>query len=173
MLAGLVVKGTLTRSLGCCDGCCRIIYWAALLHGILEKIEPIRNLVLHMKDTKNTESNHLSRRNLLIGSIAGFTGAGMLGGVAPSLLGKNRRGINNGRLKQSVVSWCFANHWSLEETCKHAKNLGCGSVELVSSKNWNVLKKYGLTCAIAPIDVEGLPLSKGLTILPITKCCLK
>ena len=114
-----------------------------------------------MKDTKNTESNHLSRRNLLKGSIAGITGAGMLGGVAPSLLAKNRRGINNGRLKQSVVSWCFANHWSLEETCKHAKNLGCGSVELVSSKNWNILKKYGLTCAIAPIEVEGPPFIKG------------
>ena len=56
---------------------------------------------------------------------------------------------------------CFANHWSLGETCKHAKNLGCGSVELVSSKNWRTLKKYGLTCAIAPIDVEGPPFIKG------------
>ena len=36
----------------------------------------------------------------------------------------------------------------MEETCKHAR-AGCKSVELIASKHWPVLKKYGLTCAIS------------------------
>ena len=76
-------------------------------------------------------------------------------------LGKSNLGITRGRLKQSVVSWCFSQHWTLEETCRYAKDLGCGSVELVSSKNWKTLQKYRLTCAISPIAVEGRPFIKG------------
>jgi hydroxypyruvate isomerase len=49
----------------------------------------------------------------------------------------------------------------VEETCKHARDLGCKSVELIASKHWPVLKKYGLTCAISGIPVEGPPFIKG------------
>jgi hydroxypyruvate isomerase len=54
-----------------------------------------------------------------------------------------------GRINHSVVGWCFAKHWSVEELCRHAKALGCKSVELVPPKEWGTLKKHGLKCAIA------------------------
>lgn len=70
-------------------------------------------------------------------------------------------GVRKGRINQSVVSWCFAKHWSTEEMCGVAKKLGCKSIELIDPEHWPVLKKHGLTCAISPIPVEGPPFIKG------------
>ena len=70
-------------------------------------------------------------------------------------------GSRKGRINQSVVSWCFAKHWSTEEMCVVAKKLGCKSIELIDPKEWPVLKKHGLTCAISPIPVEGPPFIQG------------
>ena len=66
-------------------------------------------------------------------------------------------GTRNGRIKQSIVHWCFEKYWSVEETAKIAKALGCGSVEIVPPKYFPMLKEHGLVCAIAPIDMGDLP----------------
>jgi hydroxypyruvate isomerase len=58
-----------------------------------------------------------------------------------------------GRIKQSIVHWCFEKYWSVEETAKVAKALGCQSVEIVPPRYFPVLKEHGLVCAIAPIDM--------------------
>lgn len=55
-----------------------------------------------------------------------------------------------GRIHHSVVAWCFKNHWSLEELCRVATQLGIESVEVVPPEQWPTLRKYGLTCALAP-----------------------
>jgi hydroxypyruvate isomerase len=56
----------------------------------------------------------------------------------------------NGRIKQSLVNWCYEKHFgSLDEFCKAAVELGCVSIELIDPKHWPTLKKHGLTCAIA------------------------
>ena len=111
-----------------------------------------------------TKKNRFSttRRGLFKGISAGVA-LGALNGSVVSSFGQQskQRGVRNGRLKQSVVSWCFADHWSVEETCQQAKRLGCQSVELINSKYWPVLKKYGLTCAISGIPVKGMPFVKG------------
>ncbi len=57
--------------------------------------------------------------------------------------------VHHGRIKQSVVQWCFKDHWEIEETCRITKQLGGQSVELVSPDLWPTLKKHGLICAIA------------------------
>ena len=115
---------------------------------------------------KNITSNqNLSRRGLLKSGIAGLAGVGALaGGISTGCANKQEVSSSPGRvgnIRQSVVSWCFSKHWSIEETCKYARELGCESVELIGSKHWPVLQKYGLTCAISPIDVEGYPFIKG------------
>ena len=56
--------------------------------------------------------------------------------------------ITNGRIKQSVVPWCF-NPMPVEELAKHAAAMGLKSVELCDPKHWPLLKELGLTCAIA------------------------
>ena len=62
---------------------------------------------------------------------------------------KAGKAVTNGRIKQSIVHWCFKDHWDLEQTAKIAAQLGCQSVELVGPEHWPTLKKHGLTCAIA------------------------
>ncbi|MFN8668851.1 MAG: TIM barrel protein [Gemmatimonadaceae bacterium] len=53
-----------------------------------------------------------------------------------------------GRLKQSVCQWCYSN-MPLDDLCAAAKRIGLLSVELLSEKDWPVVKKHGLTCAMA------------------------
>ncbi len=56
--------------------------------------------------------------------------------------------ISKGRIKQSVVGWCF-NPMETAVLAKAAAGLGFKSVELVDPKHWPMLKELGLTCAIA------------------------
>ena len=99
----------------------------------------------------------LSRRNLM--KLAG--GAAVTAALTAQAA-KPKRGVQKGRINQSVVHWCWGERgWKIEDTAKAAADLGCKSVELVSPNDWPVLKKHGLTCAIAPNGVEGPPFMRG------------
>ena len=54
-----------------------------------------------------------------------------------------------GRIKQSMVVWCYEKYWDLEAMCGVAKQLGVQSIELVQPEGWPTLKKHGLICALA------------------------
>ncbi len=56
--------------------------------------------------------------------------------------------VTNGRIRQSVVPWCF-NPMTVPELAGHAAKLGLESVELCDPKYWPALKELGLTCAIS------------------------
>src|SRR5688572_32928287 len=56
--------------------------------------------------------------------------------------------VSRGRIKQSVVPWCF-NPMPVPELAKHSAAMGLLSVELCDPKFWPELKQLGLTCAIA------------------------
>ena len=56
--------------------------------------------------------------------------------------------IANGRIRQSVVAWCF-NPMPVEELAKHSAAMGLKSVELCDPKYWPLLKELGMTCAIS------------------------
>ena len=69
-----------------------------------------------------------------------------------------------GRIKQSLVYWCFniaGDKWDIEKMCQVAKDLGVGSIELAPPEVWPTIKKHGLTCAIAPNGMPGEPFKKG------------
>lgn len=69
-----------------------------------------------------------------------------------------------GNIKHSVVFWCFnveGDKWDIDRTCQISKELGCESVEICGPETWGTLKKYGLTCAIAPNGMPGAPFVKG------------
>lgn len=90
--------------------------------------------------------------------------AGVLGVNSLLAEGKPPRG----RIKQSVVFWCFniaGEKWDIERTCQVAQQLGCVSVELVEPQHWATLKKYGLVCAIAPNGMPGAPFVRGFNNL--------
>jgi hydroxypyruvate isomerase len=67
--------------------------------------------------------------------------------VSPAQPG-GEKAATKGNINHSVCPWCFEKHWNLETLCQHAVALGLKSVELVEPKDFPVLKKYGLVCAI-------------------------
>jgi hydroxypyruvate isomerase len=47
--------------------------------------------------------------------------------------------ITQGRINQSLVQWCFADYWDLDQLCQVAVRLGCQSIELVGPEVWPTL----------------------------------
>jgi hydroxypyruvate isomerase len=104
----------------------------------------------------------LTRRRLLGGLAATGTATALAGLSAVDAA--EERVIVNGRIKQSVVFWCFnsaGEKWSLDQTCEFTKALGGVSVELVGADDFATIKKNGLTCAIAGNGMSGAPFMRG------------
>ena len=55
--------------------------------------------------------------------------------------------MRKGNINHSVCSWCYPN-LSLEELCIEAKRIGLVGIDLVKPKDFQVLKKYGLTSSM-------------------------
>src|SRR6266404_2817722 len=96
------------------------------------------------KPSLSQSSGGLTRRAVLqrLGAVAaaGSVGQLPLGAAEPQ---------PKGRVRQSVIHWCF-NPMTVEELSGHAVRLGLKSVELVGPEHWPLLKKLGLVCAITP-----------------------
>jgi sugar phosphate isomerase/epimerase len=85
-------------------------------------------------------------------------------GAAP-LAGSLHAAERKGRIKQSIVYWCFnvaGEKWDIETMCQVAKDLGVSSIELAPPETWPAIKKHGLTSAIVPNGMPGAPFMKGL-----------
>lgn len=91
-------------------------------------------------------SRSFSRRQLLGGAAAAMAATG-LPGILRAEAKESGPAVVKGRINQSVCQWCF-NPMTLDELAGHAKALGLRSVELVDPKDWPILKKHGLICAI-------------------------
>jgi hydroxypyruvate isomerase len=95
-----------------------------------------------------SDNNFLSRRAILA-SAAGVAAAGMAGAVGAKETADDAAWkVTNGRINQSVVPWCFK-PMPVEELAHAAAKMGLKSVELSPPSSWPLLKKLGLTCAIA------------------------
>jgi sugar phosphate isomerase/epimerase len=103
----------------------------------------------------------LTRRHLLGGLAAA---APALAGLRAAAQTSTARPAGNGRIRQSIVFWCFntaGERWNLERTCQAARELGCLSVEIVPPEDWPTLRRHNLTCAIAPNGMPGMPFVRG------------
>ena len=116
-----------------------------------------------MPEPTSSESLGLNRRQWLEGAVALGAAASL---VAPGIsLAAEGKAVTRGRIKQSIVFWCFnvaGEKWDIDKTCQVAKSLGCLSVEIVGPDMWPTLKKHGLICAIAPNGMPGAPVMKGV-----------
>ena len=100
-----------------------------------------------------------SRRDLLRATSA--LGLAALSGSATGAHASDEKStpaIEHGRIKQSIVQWCFNDHWDIPRTIQVARQLGCGSIELIDAKHYPALKENGLECAIAS---TGIGFQKG------------
>ncbi len=81
-----------------------------------------------------------SRRAWLSASVASLAALPLARAAEPA--------VTKGRIRQSVVPWCFKGI-SVPDLARAAKEMGLKSVELCSPEHWPLLKELGLTCAIA------------------------
>lgn len=103
------------------------------------------------------KSERLLNRRTLLSTAVGAAGLGVLPD-SKSTMGKPAAA--KGRIKQSIAYWAFnvaGDQWDLDQTCRVAKQLGCASVELVKGKEHEIVRKHGLTCALAQIDLDPDP----------------
>lgn len=63
-----------------------------------------------------------------------------------------------GNVRHSVSKWCFGDY-KLDEFCEICKGIGIESVELLDPEDWAVVRKHGLTVAMA--QGAGLGIDRG------------
>lgn len=61
-------------------------------------------------------------------------------------------------INHSVCRWCYGDY-ELEKLSENAKDMGLKSIELTTPKEWSILQKYGLTCAVG--TKENMSLTEG------------
>lgn len=64
----------------------------------------------------------------------------------------------SGKINHSVCKWCYSDI-PLDEMCERVQDIGISSIELLGPKEWPVVQKYGLTCAIG--NPETFSLTEG------------
>jgi len=92
----------------------------------------------------------MQNRRTAIKNIAASTAAVALGtsllSSCASAAGKNQPAkpeTLKGNINHSVCYWTY-NFLSLDELCKHVKEIGFNAIDLVGPKDWPTLKKYGI-----------------------------
>ena len=70
--------------------------------------------------------------------------AAALGPLAPAA----EKAVRKGRIKQSIVYWCFEPYWQMPQAIEVARRLGCVSIELMAPKYFPMIKQAGLTCSL-------------------------
>lgn len=99
----------------------------------------------------------ITRREALLGAV-GAVGSSLIGGSPARAQMKSSRKAG---YRQSIAYWCFntaGEKWSLDRLCEVANELGCASVELVTSREeLAVVRRHGLTCALLGLDMEPDP----------------
>jgi len=108
----------------------------------------------------------LSRRDMLAG-IAAASLTTKVASVAAQTEAVESGISGKGRIKQSVCKWCYRGI-ALEELAAFAAKIGLKSVELVGPKDWGILKKHGLICAMS--NSHGI--TKGLNRIGNHEECL-
>ncbi len=91
-------------------------------------------------DRETSEST--SRRRLLQEASGVIALGALASGLGSEAMGQQSSGTasKNGRIKQSIVHWCFEKYWDIPQTIEVAKQLGCGSIELIEPKYFPLVK---------------------------------
>src|SRR5262249_36615436 len=123
------------------------------------QVHPMRKENTMSRAPRDDRAHARSTRRSMLKSTAGAAVAGAAaiaigaGAPGPDPLATDGA-AKHGRIKQSIVYWCFEQHWDMPQAIKVARQLGCGSIELVAPKFFPQLKQAGLTCAIGTIDMS-------------------
>jgi hydroxypyruvate isomerase len=116
---------------------------------------------MSLQGDDRVSTERTSRRRMLRDSSGVLALGTLASGIATGAEAKaeqtSGQASKNGRIKQSIVYWCFEKYWDFPQAIEVAKQLGCGSIELADPKYFPLLKKAGLECAIGSIDMNPDP----------------
>lgn len=85
------------------------------------------------------------RKAIKLAAMTAATSTLGFNATANTPMEKDKELKNN--IKHSACRWCYESI-PFEEFCKKAKEIGLQSIELTGPEEWQILKKYGLTCAM-------------------------
>ena len=90
-------------------------------------------------------------------------GAGLLArGATTMSAGESKTTAAKGKIRHSLVHWCYAPYFDVPAMIGVARDLGVESLELIAPEHYPALKAAGLTCAIGSIDLgDDPPFTKG------------
>jgi hydroxypyruvate isomerase len=94
-------------------------------------------------------SKYISSRRTAIKSIAGTAGVSLLASMNSRISAAENVLANGikGNINHSVCKWCYKDI-TLEDLSKAAVEIGLDSIELLGIQDFEILKKYGLKCAM-------------------------
>lgn len=100
---------------------------------------------------KSTESNPVTRRELLTAAV-GLAGAtSVLTGLPQIVKGQTERVVKKGRIKQSICRGCLGKlKLSRDEEASVAAKMGLSGLDLVGRGDWDAVKKHGLVATMVP-----------------------
>lgn len=92
--------------------------------------------------------------------IENMAGAALVTAVTPLNMAfsgsSSEKGQLKGNIHHSVSQWCYGDI-PLEEFAKACKEIGIESIELLGEKDWPVVQKAGLKCAVGYATELGIP----------------
>jgi hydroxypyruvate isomerase len=92
-------------------------------------------------------SSPISRRSAIRAIAGSALAATAVSQTSRTLAAESSDGLK-GNINHSVCRWCYQ-RIPLEELCRASKEIGIRSVELQGPKEWPIIQKHGLTCAMA------------------------
>jgi hydroxypyruvate isomerase len=107
-------------------------------------------------------ATHSSRRDA-IKKVATMALAGTALSSLTSRVSAHEKALDDklkGRIRHSVCAWCYGSI-PLEDLCKAAQNIGIQSIDLVSPKDFDVIKKYDLTSAMVASNSKEWGITRG------------
>ena len=93
-----------------------------------------------------------SRRHFL--TTASLFAGGAIGGIPDALAQLKRADVDptfvvkNGRIRQSIMGWCFDKHFKALELAKHCKEIGLVAMEGIPREAYPDVKKLGLEISL-------------------------
>jgi hydroxypyruvate isomerase len=87
--------------------------------------------------------------------VTAFAATGLAAAQAPTPVARK------GRLNQCLTRGVFGQGVAFEEMCRRAASLGCKGFDLIPSRDWPTLKKYGLKPTMAPPNA-GVSIANGI-----------
>jgi len=88
-------------------------------------------------------SLRLTRRDALKSGIA----ATALGSLTATMHGETAAPARKNRIHQSACRWCYKDI-ALDQLCAFAASIGMKGIDLLSSDEWEIPKRYGLICTM-------------------------